>query len=471
VSNYSQITFFAPKDALLSGNPAKIIYGAQVDPELNAISVAIATKYDSASISSGQVPFGAGTAAAPSITFASNLGTGLYLPAANSLGFTANGVAAGAISSAGAWSIPAASAAISLAVTGAANSYSQTITASSTSGQSLGLNVLAGTTSGDTSLLVQGQSGSPTFLKIFGDGHGTLGPNTTNCLSWTSAGSFTVTPPANGTVLVQGSGTLNQSYGLTNYAGTSSSDAALRVYDTTATNPYLYIYGDGSGQVGPNATNKMSWSAGGAFTIAAPTGGFGLIVNGLANSNAVGVVGAAAPAGQSFGLYVKAGTNGTDAAVRVFEATGTTEYFHITGAGAIQGHGPTAAALVDMTPDKGTFTGTLTGCTTAPTATFNWVRMGNIATIYLTTTLTATSNSTSCTITGLPAALTPTNGGVVCACTAITNNGSVDQPGAASVSGTTITLYTGASVVSTGFTNVNAKGLGNNKWSMTYPLA
>jgi hypothetical protein len=46
LSNYTQVTFFAPKDALLSGNPAKLIKGADVDPELAAIAAAIASKYD-----------------------------------------------------------------------------------------------------------------------------------------------------------------------------------------------------------------------------------------------------------------------------------------------------------------------------------------------------------------------------------------------------------------------------------------
>lgn len=48
MSNYTQTTFFAPKDALASGNPDKTIYGAEVDPELSAISAAIATKVDTA---------------------------------------------------------------------------------------------------------------------------------------------------------------------------------------------------------------------------------------------------------------------------------------------------------------------------------------------------------------------------------------------------------------------------------------
>lgn len=49
MSNYVQTTFFAPKDLLLPGNPAKLIKGADVDPELAAIAVAIATKLDSTS--------------------------------------------------------------------------------------------------------------------------------------------------------------------------------------------------------------------------------------------------------------------------------------------------------------------------------------------------------------------------------------------------------------------------------------
>lgn len=53
MSDYTQTTFFAPKDALTSGDPDKIILGAEVDPELSAISTAIATKVDTASATSG----------------------------------------------------------------------------------------------------------------------------------------------------------------------------------------------------------------------------------------------------------------------------------------------------------------------------------------------------------------------------------------------------------------------------------
>lgn len=56
---------------------------------------------------------------------------------------------------------------------------------------------------------------------------------------------------------------------------------------------------------------------------------------------------------------------------------------------------------------EGTFTGTLTGCTTSPTVTIYYVRIGKHVTLTIPTSITATSNATTATITGLPAALQP----------------------------------------------------------------
>ncbi len=52
MSDYTQLTFFAPKDALSSGNPSKLIKGSEVDPELSAIAVAISSKFESSDIAS-----------------------------------------------------------------------------------------------------------------------------------------------------------------------------------------------------------------------------------------------------------------------------------------------------------------------------------------------------------------------------------------------------------------------------------
>lgn len=65
-----------------------------------------------------------------------------------------------------------------LQVNGAANSTSENITGSSTSGQSFGLSINAGTTSADYGLAVNNQTGSTTFLKVFGDGGTVLGSAT-----------------------------------------------------------------------------------------------------------------------------------------------------------------------------------------------------------------------------------------------------------------------------------------------------
>jgi hypothetical protein len=55
---------------------------------------------------------------------------------------------------------------------------------------------------------------------------------------------------------------------------------------------------------------------------------------------------------------------------------------------------------------SGTFTATLTGCTTSPTGTATWYRVGNIVTLVL-PSLSGISNATTCTVTGLPAGIQP----------------------------------------------------------------
>lgn len=74
--------------------------------------------------------------------------------------------------------------------------------------------------------------------------------------------------------------------------------------------------------------------------------------------------------------------------------------------GTTSAFGPTAAALVDVTPDHGTFTGTLTGMTGSVTGTCRWNRVGDCVYLYM-PIMTGTSNTTAMTLTGLPAAIQP----------------------------------------------------------------
>lgn len=77
--------------------------------------------------------------------------------------------------------------------------------------------------------------------------------------------------------------------------------------------------------------------------------------------------------------------------------------------GSIRATAGTADATSVFISDEtraGTFTVTLTGCTTTVTGTASWERRGNIVTLLL-PSLSGTSNVTTCTLTGAPAAILP----------------------------------------------------------------
>jgi hypothetical protein len=79
MSNYTQSTNFATKDALTSGDPLKIVKGTEINTEFVNISVAIATKADLAS------PTFTGTPAAPTASPSNNstqIATTAYIDAA-----------------------------------------------------------------------------------------------------------------------------------------------------------------------------------------------------------------------------------------------------------------------------------------------------------------------------------------------------------------------------------------------------
>lgn len=120
---------------------------------------------------------------------------------------------------------------------------------------------------------------------------------------------------------------------------------------------------------------------------------------------------------------------------------------------------------------SGTFTGTLTGCATAPTATFNYTIITNaMAIVECTSGLTATSNANTCTITGMPAVLNSAR--VVNVLLSNFVNFGANQPGAVvSPSGGVMTFLfpSAGTMTSNSWTTSGTKGLGaNNSW--TYSL-
>jgi hypothetical protein len=95
MSNYYQTTFFAPKDALAPTDPNKTIFGAAYDVEFGNLSTAIATKYDSTTISQNPLPANPGTTAIPGIAFSTQPTTGLSTDTQGDLLFSTLGTLQG----------------------------------------------------------------------------------------------------------------------------------------------------------------------------------------------------------------------------------------------------------------------------------------------------------------------------------------------------------------------------------------
>lgn len=443
-----------------------------------------------------------------------------------------------------------------LSLAGAANAYALTLTGNSTSGQSKGLLVNAGTNASDFAALIKNQSGGTQFLAVLGEGSVTIGsptgggqgvgtinaaglfingvsvatttganPTASVGLSvvngaattfmrsdaapalsqaiaptWTAAHVFTpssavVAVTVNAAVntvglsVVGGTNTGSAHYlvtfatgqgsgfssGLLLSAGTTSADNAILIQNAAATLTYLQLKGDGSGSIGYNGSaSTIVFNAAGAVSIPAPSAGSTLTLIGLNNANTLGVTGGATT-GQSFGLSVNAGTNSSDRAAIFRNQSAATTLFLIRGDGVLQGNGG-----VDMTPDKGTFTGTLTGFSNSPSGTVNYIRMGNFVCLYITADIkgTNTSNATAMTMTGLPAALQPTNPQApFCANLLDNNNPSGPATGRVTISGGTLTFdrctASGALVVTpaSNWTAGNStKGILAG-WSITYSIA
>lgn len=116
--------------------------------------------------------------------------------------------------------------------------------------------------------------------------------------------------------------------------------------------------------------------------------------------------------------------------------------------------------ILNSVPINGSFTGTLTGVTTTITGLCYFTLSGNVVSVRVSQDLAGTSNSTSCTITGMPTYLSPSNGYVIGVPDKafLDNSASVSTVRAlvsASFPGT-ITFQLGGS--STGFTAAGAKG-------------
>ena len=196
----------------------------------------------------------------------------------------------------------------------------------------------------------------------------------------------------------------------------------------------------------------------GPIVINTPAGTVALTINGATGQDAldVKVAGTLIFSVAAGGIFAN-----TWSSISGIQTITASSGLQITG-GPISGKGPIAGVQVDLTPDTGTFTGSITGCTTAVNIACKWTRIGNLVILVLNNTnasATGTSNSTSMTITGIPAAIQPA--GTQATKIAFMEDNTAGTDGAGNLSGGTITLFKGASQSGASWTAAGTKGMAN----------
>lgn len=205
----------------------------------------------------------AGTAALPSLSL-NGTNTGLYSPTAGEIGFSASGVAAGLVNTAGAWSIPQpSSAAVTLTLTNAGGSAAASPLAIVTGSAGYGATFSDGTNTGG----FLGFDGSHNFNFGSSGAFGAeISTNGSVRLTISSGGAVAVDAPSASTTTaftVNGiasttnyamkliaPNTAGQSLGLQIVGGTTAADTPLAVYQAGGVQQLLYLYGDGGVVVG-----------------------------------------------------------------------------------------------------------------------------------------------------------------------------------------------------------------------------
>lgn len=474
MSNYSQTTFFTPKDTLPVNNPAKTIFGAAYDVEFGNISTAIASKADSTGVVLS-LTAGSGIGLTASVGAITISNTGVL-----SIAGTANQIAASAATGAVTLSfpqnviIPTPASGTSLTVNPQTGNGTRSIDAS-------GINIAFGT------FLLSGASEIASANALaFGTTAATALSVFTNALvrlTIAASGAVTIASPTSGTPLSVNGINGNNVLAL---GSTSASSTLIAGYQNVLAGAWsvssqstdgMAIGSDGAAslQLFTNSSTRLTITAAGNVSIAAPGSSTALTVTGTASANTL-VVQASTSTGNSGGVLLNAGTTSGDNALVINNAPASVQYLRVAGDGGVilaaatggdQGLGTLNAtgvfingvAVSTSAGTTGTFTGTLaTGGTTTPTVSCKYTKVGTSVTLRI-GLVTYTSNATGMTLTGLPSAIQPATGGVATVMSSIFNNGST-QAGFAQVTTGTMTFLTGTigTFATTGFTPTGTKG-------------
>lgn len=285
MSNYVKTTNFAAKDALPSGNPAKIAKGTEVDSEFNAIATAIATKEDTANkgVANGYVGIDAsgnvavsGSLSAASIipTGASVPVNGMFLSAGNTVAFASNTTTRASVNGTGNWVFASPSSGTTAALTTIGTALSAAPSSESVN------SFLTLTNAAGSRRLEIGYLGTSSS-NAYGFGLGGVGLNGLNGLTFATNDSARMSVNSTGNVTIN---TPSSGIGLT----VNGTAPALFTDGTTT---FRINTSGGVGELGTftnhslgivaNSATRMTIGTAGNVTINAPSSGTSLAVNGL----------------------------------------------------------------------------------------------------------------------------------------------------------------------------------------------
>lgn len=341
MSNYSQTTFFTPKDTLPTSDPNKTIFGAAHDVELGNISTAITSKYDAtnaagvlAYLAQANVFTLVNSFAGVTVTGSTIPANGIYLSAANTLTFASNTTLRGTVNSTGNWSLAAPSSGTTLSLTAIASSNA--------------ISVSDGTSTG----IWQPAGAGATYFGT-SSAHGlNLGTGGSPRLQINSAGNITVNAATSGVTISVAGGGNSPGLGVTGSAGQAAIFTVAGNAGGFATGLALYQDGTQAGYINQianqpfsvytNNTLRTTWAAAGNVTINAPSSGATLTVNTAGSNVVVATIGGlsvsngAVFAGGTTELVSTPALNiGTNAAVAVGFWTNSAQRVSIGSAGNV----------------------------------------------------------------------------------------------------------------------------------------
>lgn len=417
-----------------------------------------------------------GTAGTPAIRFKSDTDTGIYSPLAGNLAIATNGTKAVNFDSSGNADITG-----NIALNESALSSTVMINGSQTNsanaGNSYGANLQ--TTIDNTAQLTASRSAYGTNSRVTS--------NFTNIYNETTAYSYNLYGAYNYALETKGaSGTVNDSiiYGSYNYASADNTTDTSNKYVASVIGAYgrAYVNTSGNNVVGTmyGLYSQIDVNTGTTGSVGSAYGLF-LASDTTSITNKWGIYQEQAACTNYFAGAVQIGgtaTQGTPSAYKlhvdgdIYASSSVVinnGNFSILGTGTFNGALNVLSTGINFTTQnadpvtdpetldyykEGTFTGTLTGCTTSPTLTISYVRVGNKVTLSIPNS-TATSNATTCTITSTETAIRPlaTRYGIA----RTTDNGVTGFGNTAIAVNGTITLYKDAA--SGAFTASGTKGV------------